>query len=313
MRLQKKDRLAIVTIDYANRYNVGNFHLNEELSSRFKETKYFFMEKGFKLDHPYFSDCDLIFINRPLRKVKHMSLEGETYKNLNFKNSKVPVLLFDTDTQMLKMTERERILPEMGITHIALGNNDQRVENHKKIVPYAMWFPFGVNPYHFFNFNLRVRQLQSGFIGSYRNLYYGPRRDLVVSFMHKLGDRFFWKRMEHKEYVSYLNNIRIFILANDNDAGFFMKHLETMICGCMLLCQYTPLLEKLEFINNEHLMVWNTIMECEEKVLYHLSYHDERNRIAKNGEEEVKKRHTWKHRVDKLISWLETEEDQKFP
>lgn len=312
-KLKGKERLAIITIDYANRYNVGNFHLNVELASHFKETRYFFMERGIKLNHPYFSQCDLIFINRPLRKIKHSSLEGATYRALDFRDYGIPILLFDTDTQMLSMKERIVALNKMGVTHIALGNNDKRVEDHKEIVQYAMWFPFGFNPQYFFNHNLKVRQLQSGFIGSYRNLYYGPRKELVVEFIHRLGDRFFWKRMEHVEYVNYLNNIRIFVLANDNDAGFFMKHLETMACGCMLLCQYTPLLEKLGFVNNEHLMWWNTISECEDKVLYHLAYHDERNRIAKNGEEEVKSKHTWTHRVNKLISWLETGKEQKFP
>ena len=105
-RLRSKDKLAIITVDYANRYNIGNYHLNAELSSRFKETKYFFLEKGFDLNSNYFKECDFIFINRPLRKTKRADIEGQYFKEIRFGRLNIPVVIYDTDTTMLTIKQR---------------------------------------------------------------------------------------------------------------------------------------------------------------------------------------------------------------
>jgi spore maturation protein CgeB len=300
----KLNRLSIITVDYASRYNIGNYHLNEALARRFKEHKYFFLEKGFKQkkNEEYFKASDLIFINRPLRKTKHLTIEGDTFRNLNFTNYVAPVVLFDTDSQALKMQERVKYIKRIGVNYLALGNNDFRVAIHRGALPEVdtFYFHFGVNTEHFKNFGNRVREIPSGFIGSYRNHYYPNRLQMVDRFKHRMGDRFFWKRMIKKEYVHYLNNMGIFVTANDLDMGFFMKHLESMSCGCMLLAEYTPLFEKLGFIDGEDLVTWTTLDDCEQKLMYYLAYDEPRKVIAKNGEKKART-FTWESRVSYLL------------
>jgi len=301
----KFNRLSIITVDYENRYNVGNYHLNEALAKRFKECKYFFLEKGFKQkkSEDYFKSSDLIFINRPLRKTKQLSVEGDTYRGLNYRNYTTPIVLFDTDSSTLKMKERVKHLRNIGVNFLALGNNDYRVEEHRKEVPEVdtFYFHFGINIEHFRNFNNRVREIQSGFIGAYRNYHYPNRMEMVERFRHRVGDRFFWKRMIKEEYVYYLNNMRIFVTANDRHKGFFMKHLESMACGCMLLAEHTPLFEKLGFVDGEDLVTWNTLDDCEQKLLYYMTYSNVREAIAKSGEKKART-FTWDSRVDYLLS-----------
>ena len=118
-----------------------------------------------------------------------------------------------------------------------------------------------------------------------------------------MGDRFFWRRMIKEEYTQYLNRMKVFVLANDSDKGFFMKHLETMACGCLLLAEYTPLLDTLGFVDEEHLLVWYNLRECENKALYYLAHDEERLRITSQAKEKVKEC-TWQYKVDELLDWV---------
>lgn len=300
----KLDRVAIITVDYASRYNIGNYHLNEVLEKRFKECKYFFLEKGFKQkpNEEYFRESDLIFINRPLRKTKHMTVEGDTYRNLNFRDYATPVALFDTDTSTLNMKERVKYIKSIGVNYLALGNNDYRLQEHQEMLPDvdSFYFHFGVNTKHFRNFENRLREIPAGFIGAYRNYHYPNRKAMVERFRHRVGDRFFWKRMIKEEYVHYLNNMKIFVTANDRHKGFFMKHLESMACGCMLLAEYTPLFEKLGFVDGEDLVTWANLDDCEQKLLYYLTYDTPRKAIAMSGERKART-FTWKSRITYLL------------
>ena len=302
-KLKARSKLAIITVPYHLRYNIGNFHLNDELARRFDQVEYFNLKEDFDTDADNFKDFDMIFINRPLRKVNHAK-EGKIYNRLDFNSSKVPVVLFDTDTTMLKMKERIRILKKIGVDYLLLGNNDNRLEKHRKGLPNTKceWFPFGVNTKHFYDYK-EERTIPYGFIGSFRNHHYPKRRELVNHFNHRLGDRFFFKRMIKEEYVDYLNKIKIFVTANDLDAGFFMKHLEVMACGCMLLAEYTPLLTRVGFIDGHDFISWTTISECEMLALHYGTYDEEREIVARHGQSEARK-HTWKKRVDWMMRWL---------
>lgn len=308
------NKLTIVTRDYRNRYNVGNYHLNVELECRFDETVYLFLEEGFKQKkhEKDFEESDLIFINRPLRKTKRSDVEGNTYKNLDLRWCSTPVLLWDTDSQALSIKKRKKIVKGIGVDFLALGNNNFRVQEHRDCMPdvHTFYFPFGVNTNHFYNYR-QERTIASGFIGSYRNYHYPGRKEVVEWFKMRMGDRFFWQRMVKEKYVQYLNDINIFVLANDRDEGFFMKHLETMCCGCMLLAEYTPLLDKFGFVEGYHLVTWQSLYECEEKLLYYLAFPEQCREIAARGEEAAR-RHTWSSRVDKLLEILDGQDSDSI-
>jgi len=303
--LRGTDRLSIITIDYANRYNIGNYHLNAELASNFKEVRYYFLENGFSLDDPFLLSSDMIFINRPLRKTIQRTVEGETYRKLNFKSIDGIVVLFDTDPQVLSIKERAKVIDNIGVDLLLLGNNDARVVEHNRFFGgriLCKWLPFGVNLDHFYDMGIE-RDIVSGFIGSYRNYYYGKRKEMVEYLREKLGNRFFWKRMIKEEYLLFLNRIKLFVLANDLTGGFFMKHLESMASGCLLVAEYTPLLERLGFVPSEDLIVWNTLQECEQAILYYAVYEGNRGQIIENAKKKIKEHHTWAHRVKWLLTW----------
>ena len=252
-------------------------------------------------------ECDFIFINRPLRKTKRADIEGQYFKEIRFGRLNIPVVIYDTDTTMLTIKQRRKVIESIGASHVVLANNDIRVKEHVEAMPTVecRWIPFGVNPEHYVCYNMDVRDIPSAFIGSYRNNHYKMRRALVEYLAHRMGDRFFFKRMIKEEYVLYLNRTKVFVIANDEHAGFFMKHLEAMACKSMVLAQYTPLFNKLGFVDGKHLVVWETLLDCEKLLLYYMNYDENRIGIAENGYELATKEHTWRHRVDEIIEWTQ--------
>lgn len=304
-RLLNKNQLAIITMDYAVRKNIGNFHFNEALAKRFDRVHYFFMESGYfnPRDHKdYFKNCDMIFINRPLRKLHHKSIEGEVYRSLNFKNSDAVIVLYDTDTSALDIEFRCQSVAKLGVDYLALGNNDYRVKDHQIRLGRdvdCFYLPFGVNISYFKDL-MKRRNLNVGFSGNTNLNYYPKRKDMIAHFSSRFSD-FHKSNVSGGKYVDFLNRLKVFVVANDTKSGFFMKHLESMACGCLLVAEHTPLFSKLGFRHKKHLITWTSLQDAENHVVNYLNNTKFRLGITARGKKLVHEKHTWDHRVETLL------------
>jgi hypothetical protein len=79
---------------------------------------------------------------------------------------------------------------------------------------------------------------------------------------------------------------------------------ETLGCGTFLLTNYTDRLGDL-FNIHKHMTIYGSPQDCLEKIQYFLVHADEREEIAKNGQEHVKQWHTFDCRVKQLIDIIE--------
>lgn len=79
-----------------------------------------------------------------------------------------------------------------------------------------------------------------------------------------------------------------------------MRVFETLSTGSFLLTNWLPTLGEL-FEDGKHLVTYKTLDEMVEKARYYLEHEDEREAIAKAGHEEFMKKHTYKHRVKKIL------------
>jgi spore maturation protein CgeB len=79
-----------------------------------------------------------------------------------------------------------------------------------------------------------------------------------------------------------------------------MRVFEAMASGSMLLTNWIPTIEEL-FEDGKHLVLYRTPGEMIEKARYYIDHHDEREKIAAAGYHEVIAKHTFKHRVDKIL------------
>jgi glycosyltransferase involved in cell wall biosynthesis len=78
--------------------------------------------------------------------------------------------------------------------------------------------------------------------------------------------------------------------------------LNSMACGTMVMTRFFPGLETI-FKRNEHLAWFGCIDNCVEMLTHYWKEDKVRERIARGGMEEVKRAHTWDHRVGQVLKW----------
>jgi len=80
-----------------------------------------------------------------------------------------------------------------------------------------------------------------------------------------------------------------------------MRVFETLSTGSFLLTNWIPTLGEL-FEDGKHLVTYKTLDEMVEKAHYYLEHEEEREKIAQAGYEEFINKHTYKHRVEQILS-----------
>ncbi len=80
-----------------------------------------------------------------------------------------------------------------------------------------------------------------------------------------------------------------------------MRVFETLSTGSFLLTNWIPTLGEL-FEDGKHLVTYKTPDEMVEKAHYYLEHEEEREKIAQAGYEEFISKHTYKHRVEQILS-----------
>jgi O-antigen biosynthesis protein len=80
-----------------------------------------------------------------------------------------------------------------------------------------------------------------------------------------------------------------------------MRVFETLSTGSFLLTNWIPTLGDL-FEDGKHLVSYKTLDEMVEKAKYYLEHDDDRELIARTGHEEFIAKHTYKHRVETILS-----------
>ncbi len=76
---------------------------------------------------------------------------------------------------------------------------------------------------------------------------------------------------------------------------------EALACGSFLVVDDQKDISRL-FKNGKHLVTYKDIDDLKAKVAYYLDNEDERKRIADRGRKEVLERHTYKHRIQDILS-----------
>ena len=80
-----------------------------------------------------------------------------------------------------------------------------------------------------------------------------------------------------------------------------MRVFEVLATRSFLLTQDVPTIHEL-FTDGVHLVTWKDMNDCLEKAHYYLTHHEARERIAAAGYAEVLAKHTFRHRVKRLLA-----------
>jgi len=137
------------------------------------------------------------------------------------------------------------------------------------------------------------------------NIY--PNRLKVQNILNRMNVKSFTKRVLHNNYIIKLNQSKIFVMSGGLNKRLSMKFTEAMACGAMVLSDETEDLDIQGFKQGKHLILYNGLGDMKKKLLYYLKHDKERNTIARNGMEMVRKYHSCSRRVKQFTKIVERE------
>lgn len=108
----------------------------------------------------------------------------------------------------------------------------------------------------------------------------------------------FLKIVLFEDYIKKINESKMFVTYNAKDGELSGKYTEVMACGTFLLTNKPEDLEKCGYRDGEHLVIYkDDFSDLEDKIKYFLKYEKEREEIAKQGMDFVRRNHSSEVRV----------------
>lgn len=178
---------------------------------------------------------------------------------------------------------------------LLLNSSEQYLEKFQGLVRHAAWFP-NAYPADLIAPNIKVsRNVPVGFCGSSI-----PHRDAIINAIEKrvaikrdtfaIGD----------DMVNALSSYQIAFNYNIAD-DINYRTFEATAAGAMLLTNHTPNLERLFKIGRD-IVVYDSIDDAVEKILYYGNHINQRESIANSGSDRTRTHHSYDTRAKQLVS-----------
>jgi glycosyltransferase involved in cell wall biosynthesis len=170
------------------------------------------------------------------------------------------------------------------------------------------WLPHAAEPQAYPNIEI-IKKYDVGFVGHVQESenYNGITRIEALDRLFKEFPNFYYgsrhpafpnKNLFEDAAKRFSESKIVFNISIKDDIN--MRVFETLSTGSFLLTNWIPSLGEL-FDDGKHLVTYRTLDEMVEKAKYYLEHDEEREKIAKAGYEEFIKKHTYKHRVEKIL------------
>jgi spore maturation protein CgeB len=129
-----------------------------------------------------------------------------------------------------------------------------------------------------------------------------PNRIPVKQLVKSMNLKAVTGRVTHGEYVRYINESKIAIISTNVFNSPNMKFTEFTSCGTFVLADKPQDFDELGFKDGEHLVLYKDISDLKDKIKYYLKHDEEREEIAINGMNFVRKKHNNVIRVKQFVS-----------
>jgi hypothetical protein len=180
----------------------------------------------------------------------------------------------------------------------------QDMKNHN-IAPKIFWLPFSVSTDKYYNMNIEKEfDLMAVFL--IKNSLY-PNRAIIQQTIRDLPYKSFIQSVIHEEYIKKINQSKIFITSNNIYSSLNMKYTEVLSCGTLLFADKPEDLDDVGLKDGEHLIIYTDINDLKNKIQYYLHNDKEREEIAKNGMEFVRKNHSNEVRIKEMTEIIQKE------
>lgn len=177
----------------------------------------------------------------------------------------------------------------------------------------AHWLPHAVEPLAYCDpdtgkpFVFGAKKYDVCFVGHINS---GNRIEALDRLFREFPNFFYGQRRFNDAAEKYAESKICFNISMTDDLN--MRTFEVMGAGGFLLTNWIPSIEEL-FEDGKHLVLYRSEEEMVEKAKYYLEHDEERERIARAGYEEVMKKHTIDHRVDRILEAVDELKREKIP
>jgi len=165
-------------------------------------------------------------------------------------------------------------------------------------------FPFSVDVNIYKNMNL---QKTNDVMAVYNvNPLYYPNRIKIREILKELPIKSETRFIVKEEMIKTINRSKIIVTSNNYYRSLSMRYTEALACGGFLLADRPDDLDLVGLKDGEHLVIYKDLKDFKNKVLYYLDEKNEkeRNEIAKNGMDFVRKNHSCEVRVKQVMDFI---------
>lgn len=261
--------------------------MENEVYRALKKMGYEVIDTDFRRDRKYLVDL--------LSQDAHLMIviKGDGIPPELIMRQRCPVVLWYPDDVFSTMHARKDVSSSGFAYDIVYSFDKDALDEYRRLgVKDARWLPFATSPSVHKRLNLpKIHDIS--FVG---NIY--PNREILFE---RLKKRFnvFIKKAYMDEMVRIFNQSKIVLNLGIGKTGYNMRVFEALGCGGFLLTNEIPKGSRI-FEDKRHLVYFNDD-NIEDLIDYYLNHEDDRRRIAFFGYREVRRRHTYDHRVAKIL------------
>ena len=167
----------------------------------------------------------------------------------------------------------------------------------------SFWLPFSVDVDKYRN--LKFPKIVDVMTSSTTRETVYPNRTKVNNLVRRMRLSVTIKKLVHERYIKAINQAKICIISTNIFNSPNMKFTEFPSCGSFVLADKPADFDELGFKNNYHLVLYKGLKDLENKIRYYLKNEKEREVIAKNGMNFVRKNHNNTVRTKFLLDTIE--------
>jgi len=185
----------------------------------------------------------------------------------------------------------------------AITQNAKRLLVENNVCDLIEILPFSVDINIYKNLNKKgiSKQILASFT-TRSDIY--PNRLKIQNVAKTMGVPVITKRVVHQQLVQAINNSHITLTSNNIFKSLSMRYTETLACGGFLMADRPEDLNMVGLKDGEHLVIYKNIGDLRDKLEYYLDTKNisERNKIAQQGMDFVRKNHSCKKRVEEMLT-----------
>lgn len=159
------------------------------------------------------------------------------------------------------------------------------------------WLCHACDPvYH--NVPMKEKKFDIGFVGNVTSKFHQKRKTMLETLSNSFSNVSFVSGLYLSEMARHYADSKIVFNCSLND-DINMRLFEGMCSGSMVLTDSIPYL--FDVVNYDSVSSYDSVKDLVEKVNFYLQNEEQREKIAKNGLEETKSKHTYEIRMKQLV------------